>query len=77
MNKNKVIDENQSGFGTNHSKETALLHSRTNYSANMDKGLISEVVFIDFKKAFDTDNHTIILAKLERSGIRENTSSMV
>ena len=37
----------------------------------MDKGLINGVVFIDFKKAFDTVDHTILQAKLERCGIRE------
>ena len=29
----------------------------------MDKGLINGVVFIDFKNAFDTVDHTILQAK--------------
>ena len=49
FNENKVIGENQSGFRTNHSTETTLSHSIINYFANMDKGLINGVVFLDFK----------------------------
>ena len=67
LNESKVIDENQSGFRTNHSTETTLLHSIINYLANMDKGLINGVVSIDFKKAFDTVDHAILPAKLERN----------
>ena len=71
LNENKVIAENQSGFRLNHSTETTLLHSIINYLDNMDKGLINGVVFIDLKKAFDTVDHTLLLAKLERCGIKE------
>jgi hypothetical protein len=72
LNENKVIAENQFSFRPNHSTETTLLHSIINYLDNMDKGLINGVVFINLKKAFDTvDDHALLLAKLERCGVRE------
>ena len=37
---------------------------------NMDNGNLTEVVFLDIRKAFDTVDHTILLQKLNCHGIQ-------
>ena len=51
---NSILVEQQSGFCSQHSTETALLGSTNEWLYNMDSGLINGVLFLDLKKAFDT-----------------------
>ena len=41
-------------------------------SSDMDKGLLNGVLFIDLKKAFDTDDHVILIGKLKSLGLSNN-----
>ena len=63
INKNDIICKQQSGFRPNDSTETALLNCTNQWLLNMDKGVINGVLFLDFKKAFDTVDHILFFCE--------------
>ena len=65
-----ILDDQQYGFRSKQSTQHAILDIVNTILQNMDNGKFSCGVFIDLKKAFDTVNHEILLAKLENYGIR-------
>ena len=65
-----ILYDQQYNVRSKHSTQHAILDIVNTILQNMDKGKFSCGVFIDFKKAFDTVNHEILLAKLENYGIR-------
>ena len=71
LNANEILTSCQSGFRSLHSTVTAMLEATSDWSMNIDNGLINGVVFMDLKKAFDTIDHQIMLQKLKNYGIDE------
>ena len=69
---NNLLYNGQYGFRSAHSTQHAILDIINQIQNNMEKSMFSCAVFIDLKKAFDTNsvNHSILLDKLQFYGIR-------
>ena len=60
----------QYGFRKNKNTGLAIAELTNELNINIDNGLINVGVFLDFRKAFDTVDHTLLLKKLDTAGIR-------
>ena len=69
----QFISPDQSAFLKHHSTVTALHKVTDNLLNNIDEGLITCVCFFDIAKCFDSLDHSILLSKLDKYGIRNNT----
>ena len=64
------IYQSQYGFRTTHSCEHAISELLSEILKGKEEGLYTLSLFIDLSKAFDTIEHSVLLKKLDKYGIR-------
>ena len=74
---NNFLSEHQFGFRSERSTTTASLYFTEHIRHALDLSQITGAIFIDFKKAFDTVNHQLLLNKLQSSNLDLSAIKMV
>ena len=72
-----ILDRNQFGFRKSHSTSHAVNISVKIIEDSTKKKNHVLGIFIDLSKAFDTIDHSILLTKLSRYGVRGNANSLI
>ena len=75
LSSNSLLHSTQSGFRPNHSCETSLLQMINRWLNAINSSQMIGMVMIDFRKAFDLVDHTLLLKKLKYYKISEATIS--
>ena len=70
INENKLLYEYQFGFQRGKSTHMALIVLLDKISEALDRGECVMGVFLDFSKAFDTVDHSILFRKMQKYGIQ-------
>jgi len=68
----KVLHKNQWGYKKGLSTESLLIYLSETWKLNIDNGKVVGVIFIDFRKAFDSVNHDVLRYKLHACGFYGN-----
>ena len=73
----KLLSPHQFGFIPGRNTNTQLLVSIKEWQRNLDNSIPTDVVYLDFRKAFDTVPHKRLLYKLSKHGIKGNLLSWI
>ena len=75
LQENQQLTACQSGFRPLHSTSTCLIDTTNKLLHNIEKGLLTGMIFLDLSKAFDTLDHNKMQEKLSLLGL--NASSVL
>ena len=67
---NKILCNQQHGFRKGRSCESQLLEFVEEVSVGLEEGITTDVVVMDFAKAFDRVNHSLLTHKLAQYGVQ-------
>lgn len=67
---NRLLTEFQAGFRKKHSCESALQTVISRWKNSLSKKNVVGVVFLDFRRAFETINRSLLKQKLEKNGFQ-------
>lgn len=70
LDSNKILCTQQHGFRKERSCETQLLEFVEELNLHMAEGKETDVIIMDFAKAFDKVNHSLLLHKLHHYGVK-------
>ena len=77
LDENKILSEYQHGFRNQRSCESQLIGLVHDLTSNMDKNYQTDMIVLDFAKAFDKVSHPRLLHKLEHYGIHGNNKNWI
>ena len=77
FSENKILTPVQHGFRSKHSCESQLLITTDKFIQNFESKTQTDVVVLDFSKAFDVVPHQRFLHKLDHYGIRGTTLNWI
>ena len=75
MSQYNYFSDNQHGFLPNKSCTTQLLTAMNHWTESLNSGYATDIIYFDFKKAFDSVPHHRLLLKLKSYGISGNLLS--
>ena len=73
----RLISKTQFGFRKGHSTEHAVIYFMDYVTKHLENGKHVIGLYLDTKKAFDSINHSILLAKMNSYGLRGNCLNLI
>eukprot|EP00057_Strongylocentrotus_purpuratus_P003633 XP_003727036.1 PREDICTED: RNA-directed DNA polymerase from mobile element jockey-like [Strongylocentrotus purpuratus] len=77
IDEHQLLANCQHGFRKQHSTESQLVNTLEEVTRSLDKKIQTDVLILDFSKAFDTVAHQRLLKKIAHYGIRDETNGWI